>query len=120
MPDNEPAHSEARGCPRLSPKYATHVEVFRTPDGLGPNVATAVLDVSSTGARLVLTECLPAGHVIGVALYGLTSLLPMACAATVIWSRQNGEGSYVTGVRFNKSAGEENLASVASTPTSPR
>src|SRR5207248_9334905 len=119
MPDNEPARADARVCPRLSPKYATHVEVFRGPDGLGPNLATAVLDVSATGARLVLNEGLPAGHVLGVALYGMNSLLPMACTATVVWSRQAGPGAFITGVNFSKTAGEENLASVASLPPTP-
>src|SRR5262245_32143276 len=110
MPEIQPA--DARRTPRLSPRDATHVEVFRAPDGMGPNLATALLDVSECGARLILSERLPEGHVLGVALYGPQRLLPVACAATVVWSREEA-GGFVTGVKFARSAGEDNLAAVA-------
>src|SRR5262249_48061085 len=107
MPDNEP--TDARGRSRLSPRGATCVEVVRAPDGVGPTLAAAVLDVSATGAQLALTESLPAGHVLGVALYGPHGLLPVACAATVVWSQRAADGTFLTGVHFSRSAGEENL-----------
>jgi len=85
----------------------------------GPNVAVRVLDVSATGACLVLSESFPAGRLIGVALYGTRSLLPVACAASVVWSKDAGDGTFVTGVQFAREAGVENLAAVAR-PDSPR
>jgi hypothetical protein len=94
-----PAPTDARRCRRLPPRGATNVEVFRAPDGLGPNVAVRVLDVSASGACLTLSESLPAGQLVGVALFGARSPLPVACAASVVWSKDAGNGTFVTGVR---------------------
>lgn len=113
MPENQPGRPDARQSDRLPPLGATCVEVFHKPDGLGPNLAAAVLNVSATGACLRLSQCLPRGHVLGVALYGPQRLLPVACAAVVVWSRDAGDGTFITGVQFARAAGEDNLAAVA-------
>lgn len=108
MPDS----NDARRAPRLYPRGSTRLEVFRDPAGSGPDLAVRVLDVSASGAKIVLTEPLPVGHAVGLALYG-PHLLPIAGEARVVWVRDADEhGHFVTGVELTIAATPEHLAAL--------
>jgi hypothetical protein len=111
MPHDGATCNDQRRSPRLHPKGGTQLEVFREPDGTGPDIAVKVVDLSATGAKLVLSERLPPGHVIGIAMYG-PGPLPIAGVAEVVWSKEE-DGAYPTGIEFRRPAGGEQLASLA-------
>jgi hypothetical protein len=109
MADNDPPN--ARRSSRLSPKYDTRLEAYRVPEALGPNIAVQVLDISPHGARLALSEALPAGHAMGVAIYG-PHLQPVATVGHVVWCRPWGDGTFMVGVEFRSPVGEDNVAAL--------
>ena len=47
-----------RNCNRRRPRTSVKVECRKGAYGLGPNLAVSVLDVSETGARLVLSQAI--------------------------------------------------------------
>ncbi|MGL4554194.1 MAG: PilZ domain-containing protein [Gemmataceae bacterium] len=104
--------NEPRRFRRLSPKGGTWLEAFRDPDGSGPDIAVAVRDVSATGARLVFAERLPPGHSMLVTLNGQSGPLYTG-VAVVAWSEQAEDGSFMTGVVFQKPVGRADLAALA-------
>jgi len=70
--------------------------------GLGPNLATALLDVSESGARLRLKKALETGGEVEVGLQGPGHSRPLKQIARVIWSVASADGDFVTGVEFQK------------------
>src|SRR5262245_18643302 len=110
MADNN-AYEETRRSHRLSPNHNTHLEAYRVPEGLGPNIAVRVLDISPHGARLALSEALPEGQAMGVAIYG-PHLQPVATVGHVVWCRPYGEGMFMVGVEFRSPVGEDNVAAL--------
>lgn len=112
MADHDTQWDTARRYPRLEPRGRTRLEAYRDPTATGPDLAVRVLDLSASGAQLCLSQSVPAGHLLGVALYG-PHLAPIAGAARVIWCRDAGDGTFLAGVSFDHEAGEENVAALA-------
>lgn len=110
MPENN-AVPDARRSRRLSPRYNTRLEAYRSPQAAGPNIAVRVLDISAHGARLALSEALPPGHAMGVAIYG-PHLQPVAAVGHVIWCRPADDGTFTVGVEFRSPVGEDNIAAL--------
>src|SRR5262245_34757029 len=110
MADNN-AYEETRRSHRLSPNHNTRFEAYRAPEGLGPNIAVRLLDISPHGARLALSEALPRGHAMGVAIYG-PHLQPVAAVAYVIWCRPSDDGTFMVGVEFRSPVGEDNVSAL--------
>jgi hypothetical protein len=110
MTDNNSV-PEGRRSRRLSPRHNTHLEAYRVPEGLGPNIAVRVLDISPHGAQLALSEALPSGHVMGVAIYG-PHLQPVAAVGHVIWCRPSDDGTFLVGVEFRSPVGADNVAAL--------
>jgi hypothetical protein len=110
MPAHDP--NERRRFRRLHPRDGAWLEAFRDPDGSGPDIAVALRDVSATGARLVFSERLPMGHVMLVTLNSHSGPL-YSGVAIVAWSEEAEDGSFPTGVVFQKPISRADLALLA-------
>ena len=68
----------------------------------GPNLALAVLDLSETGARLVIKEALEPGRKVYINLEGKEDARPVLRGGDVVWSLPTADGRYCIGVHFHK------------------
>jgi hypothetical protein len=92
---------EHRSSRRKPPKGTTKVRAYRGALGLGANLAVALLDVSETGARLLLKADLPKDAEIEVHLDNIVHR-PVKALANVVWSVATADGKYCVGARFQK------------------
>lgn len=86
---------------RQPPKQSTKVRAFRNALGLGPNIASEVLDLSESGVRLLLTENLRAGTEFEVSLESAAHK-PVRVLAQIVWSVATAQGLFVVGASFQK------------------
>jgi hypothetical protein len=93
------SNSNRRAWRRRSPKRGSGLRVYGNTMGLGANLGAAILDVSETGARLILTKELPKGKEFEVGLEGPGSRW-IKRAAHIVWSAATQDGRFVVGVRF--------------------
>ena len=103
MPDTpDSTYANRRKSPRRRPRSAVRVECRKGSSGFGNNLVAAVLDVSDTGARLVLTEAVePRAEVeIIIAGYGLKD--PIKRIGTIRWLVKMENGQFCIGVEFQK------------------
>ena len=91
----------------LKDRHEVH-EISRTSAGpddfyadLSDRVASGVLDVSETGARLLLDKRLADGAEFEVNFEGPGSK-PVKVLANVVWTVETADGRFVTGVHFQK------------------
>ena len=89
-----------RGSRRRAPKGSTKVHCYRGLIGCGPDVAHAVLDISETGASLLLKAPFKTGERLEVNLESIAHRRPVKKMASVIWCVPAGEDRYVVGVKF--------------------
>jgi hypothetical protein len=75
--------------------------------GAGRNLALALLDVSADGARLQLSESLPAGTEVSLTLPGPDR--PLQFSAVVVWSRAGPDGNYLAGLMLADSIAPDDL-----------
>ena len=68
----------------------------------GPNLALTVLDLSETGARLVVKESLEPGRKVYINLEGAEDARPILRGGDVVWSLPTADGAYCVGVHFHK------------------
>ena len=68
--------------------------------GLGPNIATHILDISETGARLRVKDECTKGQEIELYLTTLSHRKPLRVRADVVWCLQTQDGDYCIGVEF--------------------
>ncbi len=68
----------------------------------GPNLALSVLDLSETGARLVIREPLAPGRKVYVNLEGAGNSRPILRGGDVVWSLPTADGTFCVGVNFHK------------------
>jgi hypothetical protein len=78
------------------------VTCFTGPCGFGPNVATGLLDVSETGARLLVKTGLTPGRGVELGLLGVGHLRPVVRACRVVWCVAAADGSFCVGLSFEK------------------
>jgi hypothetical protein len=96
-----PIRKNKRASRRQPAKGSTRAVAYGNALGLGRNIASAVLDVSETGARLLLTKRLADGAEFEVNFEGPGSR-PVKMLALVVWSVEAADGRFVTGIRFEK------------------
>jgi hypothetical protein len=90
-----------RGSRRHLPRGKIRVLCRKGALDLGKSCALLLLDVSETGVRLVLTEQFRKGTEVYVTLEGISGRLARR-VGTVMWSLAAADGSFVTGVHFQK------------------
>jgi hypothetical protein len=96
-----PNRKNKRSSRRLPAKGSTRAVAYGNALGLGRNIASGVLDVSETGARLLLNRRLADGAEFEVNFEG-PGARPVKLHAYVVWSVEAADGRFVTGVRFEK------------------
>ena len=89
-----------RGSRRRPPKGSTKIRCYRGPMGLGANVAVSALDVSESGAALVVKAAFKPGEQLEVYLEGLIHRRPIKKMGAVVWCVPASDGNYVVGVHF--------------------
>jgi hypothetical protein len=104
-----PDSAALRSSPRFVPHVRSKVTCYTGPCGLGMNVARALLDVSQTGARLLVTQELTAGREVEVGLLGAGQTRRTIRAAHVVWCVATAEGGFCVGLRFQKPLAEADL-----------
>jgi c-di-GMP-binding flagellar brake protein YcgR len=70
--------------------------------GLGPDVAFKILDLSETGASLIVKAAVREGEDIELVFCSPGFPRPLSCPAEVVWSVALADGSHGIGVNFTK------------------
>ena len=109
---DSPSRANMRRALRKEPKSSTKLKVYRNTVGLGANIGVRALDLSETGARMVLKEALPVGHDFAIEIEG-PSGKPFKATAQIRWIVKAEDGTYITGATFDKSVGYAHLSSLA-------
>src|SRR5262249_43671521 len=112
MTQPQTARREKRLARRRSPKGGTKARCYKSTLGLGPDVALAVLDISETGARLLLRAPVKPGQEVEVDLEHI-AYRPVKVQAQVIWAIPTADGHYCVGTRFDRPISYADLRSLA-------
>jgi hypothetical protein len=103
MSEASSAQRNRRLSQRRQPKVRVKLACRKGGLDLGLNIATALLDVSESGARLLLKEGLAAGNEVSVSLEGPNHRRPVLRLGHVVWCVPAADGAYCVGVNFQKS-----------------
>jgi hypothetical protein len=91
-----------RLTPRRRAKNSSRVTCIKGALGLGANLGVKLLDVSETGARLVVKEALNPGQEVELNLEAPGGGRPVRLPAEVIWSVPTADGQHCVGTSFHK------------------
>jgi PilZ domain len=91
-----------RGTLRRNLRFKPRVECRKGTQGIGRNLAVECLDISQTGASLLVTQELPAETEVEVCLTSHGRPKPVRTAALVIRCIPAEEGKYTLSVRFER------------------
>ena len=94
--------SNRRLSPRLKPRGYVKVECRNGSYGLGPNLATAILDVSDTGIRMIVKKALTLPGEVEVTIGGYGLVNPIKRRAQIRWQVTLEDGGFCVGVEFGK------------------
>ena len=101
---SQPEYGRNRRVSRRRPtKGSTKTFCYRGPMGLGANLAVSTVEVSETGACLVVKEPFDIGEEMEVHLEGLVHRRPIRKMARVVWSVSAGPERWRVGVQFQGS-----------------
>ena len=81
---------------------AARVECRKGRLGLGPNLTFKVLDISETGASLIVNTPVREGDELELRISAPSFSRPLQCLAEVVWSVTLADGSQGIGVNFAK------------------
>jgi hypothetical protein len=103
MPNtSDPAQANRRKSPRRRPRSAVRVECRKGSSGFGANVVAAVLDVSDTGVRVVLTQAFDPSTEVEILIAGYGLKEPLKRLGNVRWNVKTESGQFCTGIEFQK------------------
>jgi PAS domain S-box-containing protein len=91
---------DTRSEPRHAPAAEVGVECRQTKDGLGPNVAQGLLNLSPSGACVLVSAALEPGQQVEVTLSSQGRAGPLRVSAEVTWTQPEDEGRHRAGLRF--------------------
>src|SRR3954466_2228573 len=97
--------SNRRASLRRKPRSFVKLECRKGSFGLGANVGTTLMDVSETGARLVVSQELTAKQEVEVIFAGHGMVQTVKRLANVRWQLKLDDGKYCIGVEFQKRLG---------------
>ena len=107
-----PANRERRLSPRLPTRGVLKAVCREGALEPGPNLALTVLDLSETGARLVVKQPLAPGRKVYVNLEGSDGGRPILRGGDVVWSLPTTDGTFCVGVSFHKRLQPSDLLSL--------
>jgi hypothetical protein len=102
MSEPNPPQRNRRLSGRRPPKRSTKATGHKGALGLGPNVLLSVVDLSESGARLLVKVALEKGQEVEVNLQGQSHPRPIKVPAVVVWSTATAEGNCSVGVSFHR------------------
>jgi hypothetical protein len=102
MSQTVPVRRNRRGSIRRKAKRGTRACCRKGGLDLGANLTLAVIDLSETGIGLVLKASLSSGQEVTVSLDSPGGYRPVTLLGNVVWAAPVTEGSWGTGVRFQK------------------
>ena len=102
-----------RASRRVAPKCSTKIGCFRGPMGLGANLAVSAVEVSETGACVVVTAPFTIGEEMEVSLEGVVHRRPIRKMAKVVWCVSAGPDRWRVGVQFHGSLRYSDLSDLA-------
>jgi hypothetical protein len=107
MSTNPPSASprNRRLSPRRSAKSGTKVECRKGTMGLGPNLAVGLLDVSESGARLLLKVALEPNQEVELVLLAVGQVREVKMPGRIVWCVAAADGRYCVGVQLQKRLG---------------
>ena len=105
----EPKKPNKRRSRRCAIRGTTRLRVYRTALGLGPNIASALLDLSETGLRVVLKEPIAVGQEVEINLESAATGRMTKTTVIVVWVIPSSEGGFVVGLHFQKPLGHGDL-----------
>jgi hypothetical protein len=91
-----------RQSQRRKPRNSVRLECRKGTTGLGVNIAVSVLDVSDTGARLVVSQPLTLQSEVETVISGYGMKASIKRLAHVRWQLKLESGQFCTGVEFQK------------------
>jgi hypothetical protein len=100
MNQHNPSVRNRRLSPRRKPKRSTTATGRLGALATGPNVVLSLLDLSKSGARLLVGAPLAEGQEVEVALQGQDQAQPLKLPAVVVWSEAAVGGGSCVGVFF--------------------
>jgi hypothetical protein len=89
-----------RSSRRRPPKGSTKTRCYRGPMGLGANLALSALDVSESGAALIVKAAFKQGEEVEVNLEGIIHRRPIKKMGVVVWCMPTSENRFLIGVKF--------------------
>ena len=110
----KPPERNRRLSQRRPPKRSTKATGHKGPLGLGPNVVVSVVDLSESGARLVVKVPLEKGQEVEVNLQGQSQARPVKLPAVVVWVTPLPDSTYSAGVAFQRRLSYPDLQDLAS------
>jgi hypothetical protein len=87
---------------RRRPKGTTRVTCSRGGLGLGPNIASGLLDISETGVRLLVRGPVVLTKEVSVTLESPQYRKPLRLVGRAAWCLATVEGLYCVGIEFEK------------------
>jgi hypothetical protein len=115
---NEPPHNQ-RQTPRRKARPSTRFTCHRGSPGAGVNLGVALLDVSETGVRLLVSEELEPDQEIEVRFLSLKHFRPIKLAAQVIWAVPTADRAWCVGASFQQRLSPTDLRHLAVLITPP-
>jgi hypothetical protein len=94
-----------RGSPRRSASAQVRVTCQKKGTEAGTGIVTAALDLSETGARLLVPMRLEPGEEIVLGIEGPAYETPLKLPGVVVWSIEVARGRYAVGVRLESQIG---------------
>jgi hypothetical protein len=105
MSDPQPSRSDRRLSRRRPPRGKTLLICQKGLMGLGPNLAVTIIDMSETGLRVALSVELPRRQEVSLVIEGVGMPKAIKRHGTVIWTAANTDGTFTTGIQFQKRLG---------------
>lgn len=102
VPSNGTSSRNRRLSPRRSAKQSVKTVCSKGAFGLGPNIALALLDISETGARLIIKEARKPLQELEVCFLPPGHTREFKMPSRVVWCVPTADGNFCIGVQFDK------------------
>jgi hypothetical protein len=100
--DMDTATKNRRAARRFPPRGKVKVTCHRGSSDLGASLAIGLLDVSESGARLLVRTALERDQEVSLTLEGMGHLRPLKITGRIVWCLPTATGQFCVGTRFDK------------------
>ncbi len=100
--NQQPSGKNRRAFIRRVPKRKAKICCYKGAMDMGPNLAVSLLDLSESGARLILKSSLEKGQEVTLTLEGMTHSRPLKALGNIIWAVATQDGNCCVGIQLGK------------------